>query len=448
MITHYHHRLGKLLLTLSVTLFAAIGFSSWGHAAPLDSIAAIVKIQNFTNKQINPQVITQSEVDEAIAPLLEKFKKSGENVDIARIRKKALDGLILTALRKQKAEQLAIKISDEDIDNLVADVERSNNLPAGSLPQVLVRQGVDPEKYRQGLYEKLLQSRLINMIIKPTLTVSEEELHSLYLKTTSEQTGIEEVRLGQILLEVDQSTPEYEIKNTAQKAITLYKRLVSGESLSTLATQYSDDPSGRNGGDMGWFKRGQLIPAVENAVFTLEEGGVSTPLRSPQGFHIFTVLERRVIKKELEKTKKFRVKARHILLPVTGGQSEDEVLQKILDIRDKFFTGRTSFAFLAELYSKDGTAPSGGDLGWFSEGTMVPEFEKAAFALEVGKISEPVRTPFGWHLIILEDKEILAPDSMEAKRVELTNRVMESKIQLSYKQWLRDLRARSFIEFR
>jgi peptidyl-prolyl cis-trans isomerase SurA len=443
MIMRNNYRIGIFILMMIFTTYPVMG-----ETAPLDRIVAIVEAQNITSKKVKSQIITQSEINEAIAPLLKRLKQSGETVDYSKIEKKALDELILNALRKQKAAQLAIKISQKDIEALMANVETTNKLPPGSLPQVLKRQGIDLDRYKEGLSNKLLQGRLINRMVKPLISVSEEEIENLFQKINANQAGVEELRLGQILLQTDPSTPNHMLKKIAQQAIELSKRLQQGENLAILASQYSDDPSGLNGGDMGWFKRGQLIPVIENTIFNLNEGEVTPPLRSPQGFHIFTVIEKRTVKPEKKKSVKYKVKARHILIPVPDKSKNRQVYKKIQDIRNQFLKKKATFAQLAKLYSQDGSAQSGGDLGWFSSGKMVPEFEKVAFSLEVGKISEPVNSRFGWHLILLDEKKSLSQDSLDAHRAELKERVLESKIQLRYKQWLRDLRARAFVEFR
>ncbi len=419
-----------------------------GSAQILDGIVAIVEAQNMTGKPVRPQIITRSEVDEAVAPMLKRLEKSGAKVDIQRVRQKAFNELVMVALRKQKADQYSIEVTEQDIDVLMGNIERNNKIPKGKLPLVLQQQGIELSVYRRELGKKLLEKRLIDRVIKPLITVSEEEIQNLYLKTKGEMTGYEELRLGQILLAVDNGMPKSRVNQIAKKSIELSKRLQRGESLETLASQYSDDSSGRKGGDMGWFKRGQLIPAVENVVFALEEGEVTKPLRSPQGYHIFTVIEKRMVSPERDEKEKYRVKARHILIPVTSKGENEAVLQQMLKIRNEFVNDNVPFADLAKKYSKDGSAERGGELGWFGEGKMVPEFEKAAFALEVGQISDPIKSRFGWHLILLDDKEVLAPGSLEAKRKELTERVMESKTQMRYKQWLRDIRASAFVELK
>ncbi|MBF0448633.1 MAG: peptidylprolyl isomerase [Magnetococcales bacterium] len=446
MIKQNHLRL--LCLALALICFLPLIQIEVGYTEPLDRIVAIVEAQNVTQKNVKSQIITQSEIDEATAPILARIRAAGEQVDYAKIAEKARDGLILIALQQQMAEQYSITVTEEEIDVVVANVERNNKLEPGSLINVLRNQGINPDQYREELGRKLLQSRLVKLIIKPLVSVSDEEVENLYQQTVSNEAGIEELRLGQILLELDPDTPDYQVKAIAEKALELSKRLKQGESLTSLASQFSNDPTGLNGGDMGWFKRGQLIPAIETAVFRLETGGVTLPIRTPQGFHIFTVIERRITRPQSDQQTVFRVKARHILLPVSTEAENRLAFNGIMAIREKLLAGEATFAELAKTYSKDGTAADGGNLGWFGRGKMVPEFEKAAFDLNVGEISKPVQSQFGWHLILVEERETKAANSLEAKRAELHDLVLETKIQLRYKQWLRDVRARAFVEYR
>jgi peptidyl-prolyl cis-trans isomerase SurA len=441
---HKNLKISLLFFLLSIVISLPIT----GFARSLDRIVAIVEAQNTTAKKIKTQIITQSEVDEASAPMLARLKKAKAKVDLSRIKQKALNELILSALRKQKAEQLSISVSDSDVDRVFANVEKQNKLPAGSLPEALRGQGIDPKQYRKTVAKQLLENRLIARVIKPLISVSEEDIQNLFQKTSGDLAGVEELRLGQILITLDSSAPKHKIQQTAQKAIELSKRLRQGERLDSLAIQYSDDPSGRKGGDMGWFKRGQLIPAIENIVFIMKPGDVTKPLRSPQGFHIFSVIDKRIIKPKQSTVTKYRAKARHILLKVTNEEDSEKTLQESLKIRDKFLNEKIPFADLAKKYSQDGSAENGGYLGWFGEGKMVPVFEKAAFALDIGEISEPIKSKFGWHLIFLDDKQTLAPGSLEAKRTDLTNRVTKRKTKMRYKRWLRDIRARAFVEFK
>ncbi len=423
------------------------------HASSLDRIVAIVEVQDLLDKEVKPQIITQSDVEELSKPLLSKLRQSGETVDLEKIWAHSLDELILRALRAQKATQLEIVVSDADIDAMVSQVERDNHLPLGSLPKAMAEQGIKFEQYRQGLKDQLLQARLINRAIRPLVTVSEEEIRDLY-ESVKNSPQAEEIRVGQILLQVEGNAAPAHAEQVYRQADMLVGKLREGSSLETLAGQYSNDASGLSGGDMGWFKRGELMPELERVVFDRDKGAVIGPLRSPQGFHIFKILDKRTQnRKAVEKSK---IKARHILIKVAEHTSAEEdaaakaLIQKIdreLLEKGKAEQGK-AFIDLAQRYSQDPTAKDGGDLGWFGEGMMVPAFEKVAFALAIGEVSAPVRTPFGWHLIRVEEKQFLDPDSLDAQRKELTERVQEAKTRARYKQWLRDLRLRSFVDLR
>ncbi|MBF0358763.1 MAG: peptidylprolyl isomerase [Magnetococcales bacterium] len=435
--------------TLRFQLLALlILFPTVGFAAPLDRIVAIVEAQNVTEKSIKTRIITQSEVNDVANIIASRLKKSGTNIDYAKIAKNALDDLVINALKEQKAEQLSITVTEKDITNLMRNVERNNKLAPGSLIQVLMKQGINPDIYRDQLSKNLLDSRLINRVIKPLVTVSEEEIKSLYQKTSGELAGEEQVRLGQILIAIPKSSSENTINQASKRAQELRTRLINGENIATLARRYSDDSSSSKGGDMGWFKRGQLISVVDNAIFNLDKGGVTAPIRSPQGIHIFIVTDKRFVKPTHNESLKYRVKARHILRAATENKDNQQLFNEISQIRKELQDSKGSFADFAKKYSQDGSAKDGGNLGWFTEGMMVAEFEKAAFALKVNEVSLPVKTRFGWHLIVLDEKQVLDSESYAAKRKKLEEQIRQSKTKLLYKQWLRDLRASAFIEYR
>ncbi len=431
-------------------LVPSLFFMTAATASVLDRIVAVVEAQTVSKEQVKPRIITQSEVDEIAEPVLKKLRRSGEAVDPEKIRKRALDELINRTLRDQKAEQMGIKAEESDILALFSQVERNNKLPPGTLPQALASQGISVEKYRQSLRDKIIRTRLINRLIRPQVRVTDEEV-DLLLKGAGAG-GEEEIHLGQILLHVEATTPPVQVQSIRRKAQRLAGQLQSGTSLSSLAGQFSNDPSGLSGGDMGWFKRGQLQPELGKVVFDLEKGAIAGPIRSPQGFHIFQVLDRRRAQSEskVDVTARTKVKARHILLkvPAEGDDAEEAaVRERVRSILAEIRAG-ASFKEMAVQHSEDATAEDGGDLGWFEQGSMVPSFEEAAFSLEKGQISEPVRTPFGWHLIQLEDKKVLSAGSDAAKRKALRSRLVESKIKSRYSQWLRNLRSRAYVDFR
>ncbi|GAB0056781.1 Chaperone SurA [Candidatus Magnetaquicoccaceae bacterium FCR-1] len=434
---------------LAIGLGGLLTFAAWQELlAVSDRIVAVVEAGIVSEKPVKPRVITASEVEEAARPMLERIRQEGGNVDQDKFRQKVLEELIQRVLREQKAEQMGLNVSDQDVDSAMAQVERNNQLPPGKLPEALVRQGIDPEGYRQGLRDQILKTRLITKVIRPMVSVSDDEIRALH-DVSQGGGGPREVRLGQILLAVDGSTSASKVAEKAELAEKLAGRLRTGESLANLAGQFSDDPSGIEGGEIGWFKQGEIMPELETVVFAMRPGEVTKPIRTPQGYHVVVVLESRQ-GKGTGGSGQVKVRARHILLKVgegAGGGEERQVLEKLQKIRQELMKG-ADFAKVAREISQDGSAKDGGELGWFGPGMMVAPFEEAAFRLRPNELSQPVRTPFGWHLILVEEKKELAPDSLEARRKELEERLMESKLNARYNQWLRDIRLRAFVEYR
>ena len=417
------------------------------HAEVLDRIVAVVEAQDLMQKSVKPQIITQSEVNQVIRPILRKMKAAGGQFDASVIRKRALEELVIRALRDQKAKQLGVTVEQKDLDALMGQVERDNRLPFGALPQVLASQGISLAEYQLGLRNKLLQSRLIRRVIRPMVSVSDEEVRALFERVNSKK-RVEKIRLSQILLKLEGNSSAIHVERIRYQAKQLVDKLRQGHSLEALAGQYSSDSSWLGGGDMGWFKRGELLPKLEKAVFDLQKGAVAGPIRSGQGFHVFKVTDKESLSRKIKE--KSKLKVRHILIKVPESASkrdESMAYRKIQEIAEQVHQGAV-FAELAKKYSEDATAEDGGDLGWFGEGVMVPAFDEVAFSLAIGETSEPVRTPFGWHLIRVDEKQFLDPSSYAAQRKDLMERVMAAKIQARYGQWLRDLRQRSFVEFR
>lgn len=429
---------------------AFVGVGSGGdRSEPLDRIVAIVDAQIISDQPAQPQIITQSEVDELIQPTVEQLRAKGEEVQLEAMRKRGLEELIVMKVRDQKAAQLGVAVTDEDVEDIIGQVERKNQLPPGALPDALRREGVDFDRYRRGLVDQLLESRLMKRVIMPLVSVTDEELRILYGQISTEQgRQEEEVHLGQVLLEIPGGASFDDVDRLREKALTLVASLREGKSLASLASQYSSDPSGLAGGDMGWFKKGELPESLEGDVFGLKKGEVSEPLRSPQGFHVIKMLDRRF--KEVAagaSSTKYRFKARHILIKVDAGRSEADGLAKITGILEQVNKGAAFDKLAVDVSEDDNTSKDGGSLGWFDQGGMVEAFDVALQKLKKGQVSQPVRTPFGWHLIKLEDRESMNSDSFEAQRPMLEQRSLTTKAKDRYKQWLRDLRLRAFVEY-
>ncbi|OSM05262.1 putative PpiC-type peptidyl-prolyl cis-trans isomerase [Magnetofaba australis IT-1] len=397
---------------------------------------------------VEGEVITASEVRAKAGPILERLNASGSPANPARIYNRVLDSLIMRILQRNKAKQFGIVASDRDVMKMAAGIARKNGVSPQDMPKIVAQQGGDWEDYLNQLRDDMIKTQLLRRVIRPLVSVSEEELRDLYESAKESDEGAEERRVGQILIALDERAPELEVEKAYNRAEELAQQLRDGGSLATLASQHSDDPSGLNGGDMGWFKRGELLPEMERALFELTKGEISKPLRSPQGFHVFKLLDVRRDKSAHAKPAQQKVHASHILIKLERDASEAEVeaaLQQIQAIRQKIVDG-ANFAQMAKEVSEGPSGANGGDLGFFGKGEMTPPFEQAAFALEVGQVSEPVRTEFGWHLILVEERQSIDGDSFEAQRDALRRRLLEARTKARFSQWLRDLRLRAYVE--
>jgi peptidyl-prolyl cis-trans isomerase SurA len=142
-----------------------------------------------------------------------------------------------------------------------------------------------------------------------------------------------------------------------------------------------------------------------------------------------------------------QTRARHILLHVSDALPEAEVKHRLLDLRERVLKGNQEFSQLARLYSVDPSSTRGGDLGWLYPGDTVPAFEEAMNALKINEISEPVQSPFGWHLIQVVERRT-EESSVERKRMEARQAIRERKSEEAAQEWLRQLRDRTYVEYR
>ena len=182
-------------------------------------------------------------------------------------------------------------------------------------------------------------------------------------------------------------------------------------------------------------------------LISLKPGEVSKLIRSPNGFHILRLVDRRGVQLAANGPPVQQTRARHILLRVSEITPEADVLRRLNEIKQRIEAGTANFADLARQFSIDGSAAKGGDLGWLYQGDTVPDFEKAMNQLKIAQISQPVRTQFGFHLIEVQERRT-DEASPERKRALARQALREQRSEDAYSEWLRQLRDRTFVEYR
>jgi len=180
-----------------------------------------------------------------------------------------------------------------------------------------------------------------------------------------------------------------------------------------------------------------------NGVANVKVGGVTGLLHSGAGFHILKVISRG----EESGLTVTQTRVRHIVLRPSAALSIEAAERRLAEFRQQISSGAKTFEELARQYSEDGSAQAGGDLGWSSPGSFVPEFEQAMDKLPITGLSGPVRSRFGVHLIQVLDRRDTTIDPKQL-REQATNALKEQKFDPAYAEWVADLRAKAFIEYR
>jgi peptidyl-prolyl cis-trans isomerase SurA len=393
---------------------------------------------------VNNEVITGREVAERVKTVTQQLRQQGTPLPPEDVlQKQVLERMIMDRLQIQLAKETALRVDDLQLDRTVARVAESNKMSLTDFRRALERDGIQFEKFREEIRNEIMLSRLREREVDNRITVSDNEIDYFLSQQGATQTSSVEYNLAHILLRLpDQASPEQVDKQRARAAEALLQ-LREGADFAKLAVSFSDAPDALQGGAMGWRARDRLPDLYAQALEGMKAGEVSGVLRSPAGFHVIKLLERRgggapVL---VEQTR-----ARHILVKTNEIVSEADARRKLTNMRERIIGG-TDFGDLAKLNSDDSSAVNGGDLGWLYPGDTVPEFESTMKNLTVGEVSQSFKTTFGWHLVqVLERRK--SDVSGERKVMEARQILRERKADEAYQEWLRQLRDRAFVEYR
>jgi len=409
----------------------------------LDGIAAIV----------NGQAVTCYEVTRDADGLRQQLSDSGmkQLPDRQQLFTRALDQIITELVQTQEAAKLEISVSDEELQQAMANVEEQNNLPAGELENVLKAQGMDVEQYKENLHDRLLVGKLSNIAVRSRLQVSEEAMREYYRKYIANPAPQREIDISQISLALPMDPTPEEVSDAYKLMNEWRQRVLAGASFARIAELNSSSPDGAQGGHLGWVLPGAMPPRFAT-IFSLNVGEVSKPIRSPGGPHLFLVNDERWKEPNKLAAAYDEVHARHILLKLSNSMSAAEkakVRQRAEQIAEALQGASDEvFATRAKELSQGPSAPKGGDLGWFKRGAMLPEFEKAALDLQPGQTSGVVQTVFGLHIIRVVERRHIEPDSFEAHHDEIQNILLGIDMQDQLPRWLSGLKAKAAIERR
>lgn len=427
-------------MKLIVSLIAASVISSAALAAGPVEVDRIVAV-------VNSEVITLSDLRQRVAQVTRQLTRQGTTLPPTDVlEKQVLERQIMERLQLQLANETSLRVDDLTVDRAVGRIADNNKMSMTQFRQALEQDGLSWERFREEVRNEMLLTRIREREVESRIVVSDAEV-SNFLAHPENAAGQEEYNLSHILFRApDGATPE-QLARLRSKAEDVAARVARGEPFDKLAASYSDAPDALTGGNLGWRGADRLPSLFAEAVTSLKPGETTPILRSAAGFHIVRVVDRKGGGQSGVPAQVQQTRARHILIKTSEVVTDADARRRLTDLRERVVQGGANFGELARMHSADLSASKGGDLGWIYPGDTVPEFEQAMDALKPGEISQPIQSPFGWHLILVEDRRV-QDVSDERKRAAARNALRERKSDEAYQDWLRQLRDRAYVEYR
>ena len=425
-------------LTMTLFVLASVAITARleaqldsGSIEPIDSIIALV----------DEDVILRSELDLAIASIVDRIRDSGEAMPpMDLLENQVLERLIIRELQVQKALQTGIRISDTDIDQALVNLAQQNSITVQQLRQVIEEDGEDFAEFRQNIGEELLTDRLQQRIVNSMDPITDTEVDILL---ASEDLTGGEYNISHIMVALHDGATPQQIREGQAKIDDVYQRLMDGLDFASAAISYSDSEEALEGGTVGWRDLNSVPTFFADAIRELGPGETTNPIRSPRGFHILKVTDyreqRQVVIEEYH--------ARHIMIEANELISPRAAMDKIAQIKEKL-NNNEDFAELAKENSDDPTSANlGGDMGWFPPQAYGERVYQTLIAMQEGETSEPFQTAGGWHIMeLLGKREIDRTE--EAIRAEARDKIRQRKAEQEVRKVLRQFRDEAFVEIR
>jgi peptidyl-prolyl cis-trans isomerase SurA len=393
---------------------------------------------------VNDDIILSSQLEEAITEIVRQMQEKGTPVpEQGVLVRQVLERLVMDTLQLEIAESNGITVDDSMLNDEARQLAAQSGLTLTDFRDVLESQGYSYASFREKLRKELLIQQVRRQMVGSRITVNEQEINNMLAMLKASGKGDVEYHLAHILVAIPENAGPDETSAAEQRARDILARLRNGASFTDIAVAESDAQSALEGGDIGWRSLGQMPGLFLEPVKAMQVGDVSDLIHSPGGYHIITLLEKRGDERHIVA----QTRVRHILLKPDEVISDEEVRQRIQQLKIRLENGE-DFESLARAHSQDPlSAARGGDLGWVNQGDMVPEFEEMMNRVEPGEISKPFKTQFGWHLLqVTERRDHDSTEEYERSRVRqlIRSRKYDEELFL----WLRRLRDESYVDYR
>lgn len=424
-----------VLAVLATACLMQAGAALAQRSVPVDRVVAVV----------GSEVITAVQLRNAMQRIVAQLNDQGIQLPPRDVlEQQVLERLVLERAQLQAAREGGLRVDDATLNRAISRIAENNGLTQDGLRAALAEDGIEWREFTDNVRNEMLITRLREAEVDSEIVVTDAEIDN-FLATNPEAFSGREVLLAHILVGVPENVSESQFSSLVNRVEEIAARHAAGEAFEQLAAAYSDAPDATDGGIIGWRPPDRLPGLFADAIRNLQPGQVSQVMRSAAGLHLVKLLDVRGMENgmadQVEQTR-----ARHILMRTSEVLDDTEVEARMNALRERIQYGE-SFEDLAKVHSDDLSGARGGDLGWIHRGDTVPEFERAMDALQPGEISQPVQSPFGWHLIQVVERRVqdVTDDRMRGLA---RNALRERKSDEAYESWLRELRDSTYVEIR
>lgn len=400
----------------------------------VDKVAAVV----------NNGVVLESDVDGLMQSVKLNAGQAGQQLpDDATLRHQILERLIMDQIILQMGQKMGVKITDEQLDQAIANIAKQNNMTMDQMRSRLAYDGLNYSTYRNQIRKEMIISEVRNNEVRRRITVLPQEVDALAKQIGTQNDASTELNLSHILIALPENPTSEQVNDAQRQAESIVEEARNSADFGKLAITYSADQQALKGGQMGWGRIQELPGIFAQALSTAKKGDIVGPIRSGVGFHILKVNDLRGQSQSISVTE---VHARHILLKPSPIMNDQQARLKLEEIAADIKSGKTTFAAAAKEYSQDpGSANQGGDLGWATPDIFDPAFRDALTKLHKGQISAPVHSSFGWHLIeLLDTRKVDKTDAAQKDRA--YRMLMNRKFSEEAATWMQEQRASAYVK--
>lgn len=426
----------KFTLSLTIGLFLYFFY--------VEKIESKIELLDRVVAVVDSGVVMESQLNQRVQDIIGRLRGNGMELPPKEVlEEQVLERLIIEEIQLQIGDQAGVKISDAELNRALSMIASENSMNLEQFKESLDANNDSYVKLRDQIRKELIIQRVQRGKVGANIEISEQEIENFLNSEEGRSKLAEQYNVQQILLSLSSSAPENEVNLVKEKGANLIERYREGESFEKLAATYSSDQNALEGGSLGWRKSSELPTLFSKVVVKMKVGEISELIRSGAGFHIIRLSEKRgdVVKFEDQTL------VRHILIQGSEIRSENQTKELINNIHQELIDGE-DFKQLARQYSEDpGSKMEGGELGWSSPDSFDPAFEAVMNSIDIGEMSKPFQSSFGWHILEVLDRrnEDISDDVRKNRAYSI---IFNRKFEQELERTLIELRSESYVDIK